>query len=170
MAETKPIEEAKAEDLARFAEVYLGLEIKKGAKKDDILQQMKVAGYARDSIVIPPEVSTRPDFPQGDLGDIPPSSVRFHETETDDQGNPRMYVRIRVPSSEAIGGKDPVPTSVNGRRYDIPRDQPCWVPIENVRVLQTAVSQVYEEYDAERNFMGGLGAPRSVLNYPFSFA
>lgn len=71
-------------------------------------------------------------------------------------------VKIRIPSTEAVGGKDDVYINVNGVGYIIQRDQDVEVPESVYCALDDAQQTIYKQ-DKD-----GALVPRKVHRYPFS--
>ncbi len=75
-------------------------------------------------------------------------------------------VKIRIPSTEAPGGKDDVTVNINGYLFQIKRDEDIEVPEAVLKVLDNAVMTHYKQKKRE----GGEGyemVPMKVMRFPY---
>lgn len=72
------------------------------------------------------------------------------------------YVTIVIAKADKKAGSEPVPVSVQGVQYTIPRGIPIGVPPSVVEVLKNAVRTIYEQPDD-----GGDMIEEDVQSYPF---
>ena len=154
------IEKASIEQLRVFADIVLQIETSEKNTRQQIIGKIKQAGYNRDTI---PSNLSIPSAPPVDLG--PQSATAALRAREEEDGN--VFYRILIPMEDKPGGEDPVEVMVNGSRMAIPRGEPHKVPEKYVEALQNAKKFVYDEYIEG---LGGLGQPRVVMSYPFSFA
>ncbi len=156
-----PFAEATAEQLRQYAEI-LGAEIPEKPTAAN-LRAIITAIRPGDAPIRIPE-QTHFHAPAIEQQQIPPSCmIKVRETQ-DGQDIERIWVGIRVSEGTPDrGGKHPVPVSVNGVRFDIPRLRDVWVPIEFHNSLDNARRW---EYDTSEK---GLQLPREVHDYPFTY-
>jgi hypothetical protein len=147
------IMEATAPQLRAFATIVLGMEnIPPKAERSEVLALLAPT-YRGKTISLFEEAETLEGGKQ---------------RRTEKIVNGRTFVLLTLHRQEKAGGKEPLFVAVNGRGMFIPRGVPSWVPEEYVEVLDHAQEQVYDEYDAEKNMMGGLTTPSVHHAYPFS--
>jgi hypothetical protein len=138
------INEATGPQLVWFAQNALNIEgIRPNMSKAEMIAKIRAVSYDKDTI---------------EVEDLQPAKVKAA-----DPSDTRDKVRIIIPASDAPGGQDPVPVSVNGSAMLIPRDQECEVPYPYYEALKNAVRQVYTPLPD-----GGLSPPKDVPAYPFS--
>ena len=163
----KLIHEATAEELARFAERGLGLNMSGITEHAAVVAKMNEAGFIADDIPILRDRSAEGQV-SGYLRAAASGRTFWRKEQWRDAENHtfkwREYAMIQIPNQPTPGGKDPVQPNVNGRRAQIKRGQPVAVPVEYVEALQNAV-EIEWESDLER----GLKEPREVQRYPFSY-
>lgn len=150
------LEEASVEQLVQYLTI-LGGEAPEKPNKGSVLRLIQ-AIRPGDAPIRLPEHATFHEPASADA-DIPPTCL----AEVEENGRKRTYVGLRIPESKEPGGKQAVPLSVNGVRFDVPRNQNVWVPIEFYRVLDNARRWEYDEGNS------GLKMPREVHDYPFTF-
>ncbi len=139
------INEATGPQLVWFAQNALNIEgIRPNMSKAEMIAKIRAVGYDKDTI---------------EVEDIQPARAKAAEASEDG----RKMVKIRIPASDAPGGQDPVPVSVNGSAMLIPRDVDCDVPESYYEALKNAVRLVYTPLPD-----GGISAPKEVPAYPFS--
>lgn len=139
------VQEARASDLAAYAQTHLGLlDINYRIGKDAVLAEMAKAGFDGDEIEI----------------DDAPAPVASAPADIPAQGEEK--VTINIAAQEGPGGSEPVFVSVNGSAMLIPRGKDVPVPKRYYEVLRTATRMVYDP-----NPEGGLMPPREVPQYPF---
>lgn len=137
--------EASAHQLAVFASNVLGIECEPGETREALLAKIKPA-YARTTF----------DLPEEDAQD-----ERKPLTAAEALRTGRQMLMIRIPSTDQVGGKEPVPVSVNGKAMYIPRDEDVPVPSEYVEALRNA-KQIAYDHHPER----GLINRREVMRHP----
>lgn len=158
-----PLSEATAGQLRQFATTVLGLEVAKNSTGQQLLGKIEQAGWNKEHIVAEDEESIA-------AGEAHGSASRLLNTRKNEKTG-RPEVRILIHETEKPGGSDPVFASVNGRGIYIPRAEAVWIDEKYLEVLQHSEELVYPEYDPDKdNGMGGLGEPRRVSAYPFTYA
>ena len=157
---TVDLQDASVDQLAQFAEI-LGAELPEKQTKGSLLALIEAIRPGGKPLRIPEQTT----FHQPASADsaIPPSCYMVVEEERDGVMVKRQYVGIRLPETDRPGGKQPVPVSVNGIRFDVPRNMDCWVPMEFYVALDN--SRRWDYLENER----GLKEPREVHDYPFNF-
>lgn len=161
---SKSWEEVSADEARRFAALAFGMtELSKHMTRDQIRGELAKVGFTGDTIPVHPKPAGVPgQSAMTIIGNPPPSSVHV-------EGG-RTFVCVRIPNQDKPGGKEAVSVSVNGRRMDIPRERACWIGKEYHEVLLNAKMAIHEEYDPDRNPMGGLESnPQLVHSYPFQY-
>lgn len=160
---TKPIAEATAQELRSFAEFAHGLDLPMAATSDQIVAQLRKVGFAGEEIRVFPLAPIPSKMVDGSDA-IPARAliIKMHN------GVEREYCRILIHTSEKPGGQDVVGVQCNGVAMYIPRGEAVEVPIEYVRILLDGVEHHYPEY--RETGLGGLGEPRAIPAYPFSWA
>ena len=141
----KPISECTLQELRKFAQETMGLEIASTANRAQIIAKLS-AVMQGDVIQIDAQ----------DEADHPP----LKKVEDDE------YVTIIIASNEEVGGKEPVWVSVNGRGLYIPRGVPSRVHKRYEHVLKNAVRTVYEQETV--NGIPGDIVGRNVHSYPYT--
>lgn len=143
------INEATGPQLVWFAQNVLNIEgIRPNMAKAEMIAKIRAVGYDRDTI---------------DVEAVQPAQAK--PAVADEGDGAVKKVRIIIPASDAPGGQDPVPVSVNGSAMLIPRDEACDIPYPYYEALKNAVRQVYTPLAD-----GGLSAPKNVPAYSFSLA
>lgn len=139
------INEATGPQLVWFAQNVLNIEgVRPNMSKAEMIAKIRAVGHDRDTI---------------EVEHIEPAKPK---AASDSDGGADK-VRIIIPASDAPGGQDPVPVSVNGSAMLIPRDQECEIPYPYYEALKNAVRQVFTPLSD-----GGISPPKSVPAYPFS--
>ena len=140
------ITEATAPQLVAFAQNTLNIEgVSTSMAKAAIIAKIKAVGYDSDTILV--EDSAPKTVTPAGAGDV----------------SERKMVKVIIQSSDAPGGQDPVPVSVNGSAMLIPRDVEAEIPFEYYEALRNAVRQHYTPLPD-----GGLSEPKDVPAYAFS--
>ena len=187
----KKVSEASDEEI-QLAAQFQGLEVAPGDTRRTLLSKLEQVGVTKEiRVFVMPAAPAVPASAGGALviGDlrIPAGSYHLHPTETEveevaeivdgehvttEKGRyvmkktaprPKIYVGIRIAYEDKPGGKDHVFTSVNGVRYDIPRNRDVHVPLAHVADLANAITKTYAETE------NGLGEPTQTTEYPFQF-
>lgn len=157
---TVELQDASTDQLAQFAEI-LGAELPEKPNKGNLLALIEAIRPGGKPLRIP-EQTTFHEPASADSA-VPPSCMVEVMEQSEHGERKRVYVGLRIPESNSPGGKHPVPVSVNGIRFDIPRSMDCWVPMEFYRALDNARRWDYLENER------GLKEPREVHDYPFNF-
>ena len=156
-----PLDEATPEQIRTFCRVVMGLPIADRENVPTMRAKLEKADYTLDFINLPQTAA-------------PPSGHTSATEAFNTRINPKTgqkEIRILVHVQDRAGGDEPVPVNVNGSNFFIPRGEPCWVPEKFVGALADAKEKQYDEYDPARDGgRGGLGEPRYIQSYPFSFA
>lgn len=139
--------DATASELALFASTVLGIECSAEEGRDALIAKIRPA-WTRTTIELDAEAVDAAGAKRITPKDIARSG--------------RKIVRIRIPSTDQVGGKEPVPVSVNGKAMYIPRDEDVDVPAEYVEALNHAKRTVYDHHP-ER----GLINRREVLRHSY---
>jgi len=154
------IADATAEQLRQFGSIILGLQLGGTENRQTMIAKFSEAGYGPDFINL------------GDPATAPVGSPKeggAFNSRLNERGD--TEVRIVIHKQDKAGGEEPVPVAVNGRSMWMPRGVPHLVPETYVEVLDHAIEKIYPEYDpSENGGRGGLGEPRLVHAYPFSYA
>lgn len=138
-----PFEDATASQLAEFASVNYGLDVRHTMGHAKIVQSLQASGYDKQTIEV-------------NVPDIAPAVAS--------SGEVRRMAKVFIPEQEKPGGSEPVWSSVNGKALFTPRNRECEIPYEHYLALMNAVRHVY---DTDEN--GGLiDPPRNVPEYPVS--
>ena len=180
MSKRIPLNEASLEQLRLFAEASLGLELSPNCNSSTLVNKIKTAAPAIESI--PAEIATGAGHKFAAINVQENGWATFSvedpnrpgkvKMETDLQPGetpyPQPHVKIQISASAKPGGDEPVPVSVNGAAMWIPRKKPAVIPLKYALVLQNAVEQRYEEYNQETDMHGGLKAPNVVQSYDMS--
>ena len=164
--EQKPVAEAGEDELRAYLVLRHGVEPsslpKRGATTALRSALKKLEPDCEQILVIP--VAATPAPAAVSVGEIP---MGRRISRTDESGKTREYVRILVHTSDKPGGEEPVFVGVNGIGMYIPRGEEVEVPVEYAEGLDHARQLVYPQSDDP---VGGLGEPREVHVYPFTFA
>jgi hypothetical protein len=164
-----PIEEATLPDLRAFAQNVLQIEVPERANKQAVRGKIADAGWTMGHIVL--DDASGIDLPgardrESGLVNVRPRLTEAGEPVLNSDGEPENEIKVLVHTSDKPGGEDPVFVSINGRGMYVPRGQNVWVPEKFVGALKAAEEKHYPEYDGGD---GGLGKPRLVQSYPFSY-
>jgi hypothetical protein len=158
--------DATVEQLRSYAEM-LGGEIPEKPTKANLMALIDAIRPGGAPIRIPEQTYNAPAIEQSS---IPADCMKLvRETRTLEDGTEqvieRIWVGIRLveDTSNTKGGKHPVPVSVNGVRFDVPRNQAVWIPKEFHDALDNARRYEYDSTDR------GLAEPREVHDYPFNY-
>ena len=168
MTKTVKIAFADATDsqLYDYVTGTLNLDVPQTASRSVLLAKLAQATTARE-IEVEVTEKRKPGRPARDKADDAededdaPIAKKTPEELALERANEK--IKIEIPSQPSAGGDEPVPLSVNGRVFFIPRDKTVEVARKYVEVLENAVQYIYPENDAS-----GLGEPRKVPMYPFS--
>lgn len=156
-----PLADATPEQLRQYAEI-LGGEIPEKPTAANLRALIEAIRPGGAPIRIPEAQHFH--APAIEQQTIPPSCMTVVREERDGQVIERTWVGIRVAEgTKENGGKHPVPVSVNGVRFDIPRLVAVWVPLEFHDSLDNARRWEYDTTDK------GLQTPREVHDYPFNY-
>jgi hypothetical protein len=150
-----PIDDADVGQLRAFATTVLGLELGGRENIPTLRAKIAEANWTRDVITVTEGGAAPPSSPSGS-----------HYLTTRVNAKGETEVKIRLHAQDRPGGDEPLPVSVNGLAFYIPRGEPCFVPEKYIEVLKNAQEDVYESYAGG---MGGLGEARRVPSYPFSY-
>jgi hypothetical protein len=145
-----PITEAKAADLAAFAQLNLGLEVEDGMSAARLKAIIASTGYDKD-------------FIETDADDAPKARGRAQAFNDYAAGAKPDTVKLIIQRQPGPGGDEPVFVGVNGVAMYIPRGEEVEVPYRYFEALRNAVVTTYES--DERH---GLKAGRSAPQYPYS--
>lgn len=159
MAKTqKPIDECTAEELRTFGKIHYGIEMADRTNAPTAIAKLRAAGHGEDFILVD---GPAPESVQDEAGNAAPAinGVRF----VTEGGRQRKQIKIMIPVQDKPGGHEPVPTAVNGKRFDVPRGKEVWVYEEYVEALRNAQEWHFDNRPDDR----GLTKPRVVQSYPF---
>ncbi len=153
------IADATPAQLREFGANTLGLELHGRETGAMMAAKFAEVGYNVDDIGLQAPAVVPSGGPNGE--------VAFN-TRVRADGVKEILINIHV--QDKAGGDEKVKVGVNGRLMLIERGVQSWVPESYVEVLNNAVEYVYDEYQGGSGNLGGLGKPRKVLSYPFSYA
>lgn len=160
------IEKATAKQLRDFATTVMSLDLGGTENKSTVQAKLQEAGYMSDSFVpvdsIQPSSAKNATAPVG-IREMTDKDGKAIYRTVDGKREVRMEVKINIPSQDKSGGDEPAIVGVNGVHMFIPRNKDVWVPKEYIGALNNAVAKVYGKSKQ------GLGEPREVLAYPFSY-
>ena len=145
-----PISEASVEQLRKFAQETLGIEMKESVSVEKARAQISKS-WDKGIPIEDAEVESE------QIGSAP-------TPVTDEQKDPGdEMVRINIGVTEDAGGADPIQLGVNGKIMLVPRGQDVDIPQKYFEVLQHAVQNKYESHPD-----GGMNpVPREVPLYPY---
>lgn len=146
------INEATIEQVRKFAQVNLGLEISATSNKQTIIGKMRAAGFEGDDIEVVDEISptAAPDAVDG----------------VDPNNPPEGYGTIMIAATEEPGGDKPVFVSVNGVAIHVLRNTPTVLKNRYIEALFNAKqSRLVQNTD---NIEGGLKSIGEFPTYPVS--
>lgn len=152
MADIKvQITDASDEQIRGFVTVFLALDIKPAAKREQMLAKMSEAGWSMPFITVAesePEVSGS-------------SKASYGQTRKNAKGEDEIKVLINA--SDKQGGDSPVFLGLNGTGIYVPRGEECWMPEKYLSCLKNAVEDFFDtNEDGE-----AIHPPRKILSYPF---
>lgn len=157
--------EASMKQLMDFATIMMGLDVPKAAKaKADVIAIIEAAGWVMDTIPTLQKAAEVPDLCDSEGNPRP----RTFQHDFNGKGVMRECVAINIPEQDKPGGQEPVPVAVNGSQMWITRNKKVVIPVEYVEVLENAEQFIYPETRDGLN-EEGLGEPRVVKAYPFSY-
>jgi hypothetical protein len=158
--------EATDEQLRWFASTYLQLA--------DIRPQTPIAkvkakiaeAWTQDFIMVPdPSAAAAP--PPATAGGHPDRKIEAWRMKPADRD--KIMVEVMIPVNEhEIGGKDPVPLSVNGRALYVPRGQWSKIRLPYFEALVHATKVIYNQTDDTVTGRPGPMVPETVPMYNFS--
>lgn len=152
MADIKiPVSDATDKQLREFVTVFLQLDIKDTAKREQMLAKMSEAGWTMPFITMA--------NPEPELSGSRPSG--YGQSRKNERGEDE--IKILINASDKQGGDNPAFLSLNGTGIYVPRGEECWMPVKYLPCLTDAVEFVYDTDDdgAPKH------PPRKVQSYPF---
>lgn len=165
--DTIELSRANLAQLQHHAAIVMGIELKGKETKEDLRTLIENSGWPKQSIPILQRSSELPVYCDSD-GTPTPRTFKYNFGAVDGKGGRVCEcVKVLIPTSDAPGGKEPVPVAVNGKLLYIPRDKDVPIPIEYAEALSNAERFVYAETEDALNQFG-LGVPAVVKTYPFS--
>lgn len=182
--------DAKPNEIAYVARIF-GLEASDKMSKSELIALIRTSGFKGDEIEVmrqpvQPAPTAAPSvneygIPAQFFAEHPTLKMRLEDCQTVEKEDgtrsvsrkprmiPRPYVLIHIPEQDKPGGKDSVMIGCNGVRFDAPRAEDCWIPIEYFLVLKNAQEYLFEELSDDPADKGGLKAPRVLDAIPVQY-
>lgn len=156
---TVKIVDATDAQLREFGRDVLQLPMPPNCKRETLEAKISAA-WNKDEIPVSEAPADNSVAPEGQK----PEPVSTAQQDGNNEDDPmERKVKIQINASEAPGGDQPVPLSVNGVAILVPRDEVVEIKEKYVQVLEAAVQDKYD-VDEDGNI---IPTPRKVKRYPF---
>lgn len=156
-----PIKDATDLQLRAWATEALGLQIAHNASREKIAAAILQADQAGEIFIETPQAPPAPDSMDPMMNYVGPSQIKpLMGKGAAYKSDPHVVLVLN--RTEEHGGDEPLPLSVNGKRFDIPRGVPVVIPWRYFLNLRQCIKTVYHQV-SDNEVLG-----RDVQAYPFN--